>query len=79
MKVVPGYEPYIDLANAIIKQAVRDYTETIRRLQKRPDSCSLKAKLAELEEFFFSEWFMLLTDMDPKTLLQLVREHMKEE
>ena len=47
--------PYENLANAIVLQAVKDYRLT-----------DDEAELAEIERFFRSDWFGVLTDVDPE-------------
>lgn len=59
-------DPYEELANAIILQAVKDY-----RLHRD------KRKLAEIEQFFRSEWFYFLTDIDPEMLISRLRGEKK--
>lgn len=55
-------ENWQDLANAVVLQAVQDY-----RLSNDPRD------LEELERFFLSDWFRLLTDLSPDCLLSLLR------
>ena len=56
--------PYERLANAIIIQAVKDYRHT-----RNP------ADRVELERFFRSEWFSVLSKLDGEVLLaQLQKE-----
>lgn len=54
---------YEDLANAIILQAVKDYRRT-----------NNKRALEELERFFLSDWFSVLTSIDGSRLLQELRK-----
>ncbi len=56
-------DPYENLANAIILRAVEDY-----RLAE--DRRTLK----EIEDFFLSDWFSVLTSLDGAALLQKLRE-----
>ena len=51
------------LANAIILQAVNDY-------RARSD----KRTIGEIERFFRSEWFAMLTKLDGEALLEKLRE-----
>ena len=52
-----GTNPWERLANGIILQAVMDY----RLLEREED-------LEEIEEFFRSDWFQVLTTLDPQYL-----------
>ena len=60
-------DPYQALANAIIEQAVKDY-----RMTDDPDD------LAELEKFFRSGWFGVLTKVDPDLLITNLRKEKKQ-
>ena len=55
--------PYENLANAIVLQAVKDYRLT-----------DDEAELAEIERFFRSDWFGVLTDVDPEYLIRKLRK-----
>ena len=55
--------PYENLANAIALQAVKDYRLT-----------DDEAELAEIERFFRSDWFGVLTDVDPEYLIRNLRK-----
>ena len=61
-------DPYQNLANAIVCVAADDY-----RTALKDNNESLQK---ELEEFFHSAWYKLLTKTDPDRLLELLRrEH----
>lgn len=67
--------PYENLANAIILSAVADYREVLQRWQQHPQKESYLAEKAMLERFFRSEWFSVLTSLDPEVLIsKLVQE-----
>lgn len=59
-------DPYQNLANAIVAVAVDDY-----RLALQEDDDDL---IKSLEKFFYSEWYKLLTNLNPKVLLELLRK-----
>ena len=65
--------PILNLAAAIVKAAVDDYVKTLRNLWSRNLNISRKRKLiiekTELEEFFHSSWYEMLTDIDPDFLV----------
>lgn len=54
-------ECYENLANAIILQAVKDY----------------KSNSKECERFFRSEWFKVLTNVDPDYIIKLCHSDIK--
>ena len=55
--------PYEELANAIVLQAVKDY-----RLHDD------EQELASIERFFRSGWFSTLTSIDPEMLISKLRK-----
>ena len=66
------HQPYNDLANAIIEMAVKDYRKARRKLERHPDNERAAITKQECECFFRSEWFRVLTDMDPDYLLKQI-------
>ena len=60
---------YENLANAIILQAVKDYRRAIRRWKYNPNKELCKHDKAVLERFFRSDWFGVLTGLDPELLI----------
>ena len=65
---------YIELANAIILQAVKDYRGALKKLKKRPRSETAKISKQEVERFFRSDWYLQLTSLDPEMLMQKLNE-----
>jgi hypothetical protein len=55
--------PYEELANAIVLQAVKDYRLT-----------DDEAELVEIERFFRSGWFGVLSKVDPEYLIRNLRK-----
>ncbi len=66
--------PYENLANAIILQAVRDYRLALKRYSRHPEKDAFTQDKEELERFFRSEWFGVLTRLDPETLIRRLCE-----
>lgn len=60
--------PYENLANAVIMQAVRDYRK-----------CQNPGILQELEQFFLSDWFMMLTKVDGTMILERLRKEKRHD
>lgn len=56
-------DPYENLAQAIILQAVKDYRLT-----------DDKSELQEIERFFRSGWFGVLSKVDPEYLIKKLRK-----
>lgn len=69
-----NYKAYENLANAIVKQAARDYMTALKRLKKNPYDRKKRKEVRELEEFFHSDWYELLTGVDPNYLIRKLRE-----
>ena len=67
-------ENWEDLVNAIILSAVEDYTGAYKRLLRRPTNKSAKLEVEKLKEFFFGDWYAMLTDVDPHYLLDKLQE-----
>jgi hypothetical protein len=65
---------YQALANAIIIQAAKDYKAAVRLLKRHPDSRSGMDTAMEIERFFHSPWYNVLTNVDPDYLIQKLRE-----
>lgn len=67
-------DPWENLANAIILQAVKDYREARKKHKKRPKNEDAKLMIADYETFFCSDWFAALTNIDGETLLRKLQE-----
>lgn len=65
---------YQALANAIIEQAVKDYRDALSRLKRHPDSRAAMEEAMEIERFFHSQWFGVLTQIDPDYLIKRLRK-----
>jgi hypothetical protein len=63
---------YKNLANAIILQAVDDYRNLLR--DKQPNIKYLEVSITEIEKFFRSEWFKILTDVDGEYIIKKLRK-----
>lgn len=65
---ISGYE---NLANAIIIQAAEDY--------RRALESDNRGTLREIERFFRSDWFIVLTDLNPELLLKRLKQEAKND
>lgn len=74
-----GIEPYENLANAIVKQAVVDYKEQLHKLLKNPTSTSAMYEAQRIEKFFRSGWYTTLTSVDGERLIDGVRILVRKE
>ena len=87
-------EPYENLANAIILQAVKDYRQALRYLKRHPHTQDLDSAEAmhdmrkralrsmiirkenerdEIEQFFRSDWFEVISNLNGEALQSKVR------
>ena len=66
------YEPFINLANAIVIQAAKDYGSTLRKLKRNPKNIDAQIDKYALEKFFHSEWFGLLTNVSDDYVLKMI-------
>ena len=66
--------PYKELANAIIVQAVKDYRDAVERLRYTPDDKSALHDKRSIECFFRSEWLSILSDLNGELLLKKLKE-----
>ena len=72
-------EGYFALARAIILQAVKDFKPAYLRLKRFPNDKHAADRVKEITEFFCSEYFCLLTDVDGPRLLRKIMEQIDEE
>lgn len=70
---------YENLANAIILQAVKDYKKALRQLEGNSRNQEARHDKARLEKFFCSQWYGILTDLDPERLMTGVKENVRHE
>ena len=78
MKYVGIKEAYENLANAIVLSAVEDYKATLIHLKKRPDSKAAQDEVRRHEKFFYSDWYAMLTDLDPDYLIPKMKKMVNE-
>lgn len=73
-----GSDPYQNLANAIVAQAAEDYLLALKKLKKNPRNKMAMDEAMQLEKFFHSGWYEILTDVDPDYLIRKLREKVAE-
>lgn len=67
-------EPYENLANAIVMQAVKDYREARHKLRRRPKNADAQLMIEDCERFFQSEWFETLTNVNGEVILKKLQQ-----
>ena len=70
---------YENLANAIVLQAVKDYKKALRQLEGNPRNQEARHDKVRLEKFFRSQWYGVLTELDPERLMAGVKENVQHE
>ena len=65
-----GYEL---LAHAIILKAVDDWRSARKILIREPYNIFAKAEIDKCERFFLSDWFIVLSNVDGKRMLEKLK------
>lgn len=69
------FDPYENLANAIIIQACNDFRRAYKRyLRRYRSSDKPDTELLELESFFRSDWYKTLTSVDGEYLMDRIKK-----
>ena len=67
--------PYENLANAVVLQAVKDYRDAAGKLSRGKKNIMAEQRKTECKTFFKSQYFNVFTDLDGNALLsQLEKE-----
>ena len=69
-------DPFENLANAIILQAVKDYRTAGKNLKRNPKNKDAKLMVEDCERSLSSDWFGQLTSVDGKRLLKKLQEEL---
>ena len=72
-------DPYERLANAIILQAVADYRVALKKIKAHPKDRKAIDEALEIERFFRSGWYGMLTDLDGEYLMKGVQAIVRKE
>lgn len=70
-------EAYEKLANAIVILAAKDYRRTLRKFYRNRSNPDVLSEKYKLERFFKSEWFGVLTAVDPEMLMRRLQEEVE--
>jgi hypothetical protein len=82
-RFVPN-DPWQNLAAAIVAQACRDYVKSYKIVLKEKNCPSgqlsnyHRGNLKSIEHFFHSDWYAMLTDIDPDHLIRQLRSEITE-
>ena len=67
--------PYQLLANAIIAQAALDYRDVLLAWAKKNTDVDIIIEKKDLEEFFLSGWFGVLSGLNGEVLMKDIQIH----
>lgn len=70
MENVDYAECYVELANAIVLQAFKDYRKALFKMVQEPEEWKHRSTKKKLERFFRSKSYRTLTDLDPEILMR---------
>ena len=62
------------LGNAVVRQAVRDWRSSTRKLKRNPGNYEAKRLKKDCEQFFLSQYFDMYTDLSGRALLDKLRK-----
>ena len=71
-------DPYERLANAIVLQAVADYRVALKKTKAHPKNREAISEALEIEKFFRSGWYSILTDVDGEYLIQRLQDEIRQ-
>lgn len=60
-------------------KAVEDYKKSYKRLKADPEDMEAQDSIDEIEEFFYSDWLKMLTDIDGERILNHVKGGLNSE
>ena len=65
---------YEELANAVVLQAVEDYSKAGKDIVKGKKLATSKAEQRRITRFIKSKWFTMLTEVRPELLLKQLQK-----
>ena len=71
-------DPYERLANAIVLQAVSDYRVALKKIKAHPKNREAISEALEIEKFFRSSWYSILTDVDGEYLIRRLQDEIRQ-
>ena len=71
-------DPYERLANAIVLQAVSEYRVALKKIKAHPKNREAISEALEIEKFFRSGWYSILTDVDGEYLIRRLQEEVRQ-
>ena len=71
-------DPYENLANAIVLQAVTDYRTALKKIKANPRNKDAINEALDIEKFFRSGWYHALTSVDGEFLIRKLQEEIRQ-
>ncbi len=71
-------DPYERLANAIVLQAVTDYRVALKKIKANPRIKDAINEALQIEKFFRSGWYSVLTSVDGEYLIKRLQEEIRQ-
>ena len=71
-------DPYENLANVIVSEAAKDYIAALKKLKRKRNNKIAMQEAMNLERFFHSGWYSMLTSVDPDYLIRRLREEVSK-
>ena len=71
-------DSYERLANAIVLQAVSDYRVALKKIKAHPKNREAISEALEIEKFFRSGWYSILTDVDGEYLIRRLQDEIRQ-
>lgn len=70
--------PYERLANGIVLQAVSDYRAALKKIKRNPKNREAVDEALQIEKFFRSQWYQVLTSVNGEYLINKIRAEASE-
>ena len=70
---------YENLVNAIVLQAAIDYKRALLHLKWNPENRNWKSEKKKIIEFFKSDWYRVLTEVEPGLILEEMKRQAEKE
>ncbi len=71
-------DPYERLANAIVIQAAEDYRAALKRIKRNPKNRDAVDEALQIERFFRSGWYQVLTSVDGEYMIRRLQEEIRQ-
>lgn len=71
-------DPCERLANAIVIQAAEDYRAALKRIKRNPKNRDAIDEALQIERFFRSGWYQVLTSVDGEYMIRRLQEEARQ-